>query len=184
MFEFIYRLPLIYVTIAMIILIIVWGYAFFRYRIRGYGCKSNAERKFIIFNAIALMFFGFIILKFTVLERRVYIDKLVLQPFYSLVVAKDHPEMYRSLLMNVALFIPFGCSCSCLLSKRAPYVSRIIITSLLGCLLSFIIEFIQYFYKLGAAWTDDVICNAIGAFVGSLAIVVWKMFYCYNRRFD
>lgn len=175
MFEFIYRLPLTYVAATMIILIIVWGYLYFSVQIKGYGCKPSAEIKFTVFNVIALIFSIYIILEFTILGRNNYVDKLVLEPFYSISIARNQPEMYRSLLMNIVLFIPLGSSIACILSKRIPYIVRIGATFLSGCVLSALIESIQYFYKLGEAWTDDVICNALGAFVGSCAIVVWKV---------
>ena len=88
-------------------------------------------------------------------------------PFSSFERAKIQPEMYRSMLMNVFLFVPLGLS--------LPYVfgggtaKRILLTILIGFLLSVTVEAIQYFASLGMAETDDVICNTLGTTIGSCA---------------
>ena len=43
---------------------------------------------------------------------------------------------------------------------------------LIGCILSAGIEYAQYRYALGLAETDDVICNTLGAFIGSTSLLI------------
>lgn len=91
-------------------------------------------------------------------------------PFSSFERAKIQPEMYRSMLMNVFLFVPLGLS--------LPFVfgggtgKRILLTVLVGLLLSMTVEAIQYFGNLGIAETDDVICNTVGTAIGSCAYLL------------
>ena len=91
-------------------------------------------------------------------------------PFSSFERAKIQPEMFRSMLMNVFLFVPLGLS--------LPYVfgggtaKRILLTILIGFLLSATVEAIQYFGHLGMAETDDVICNTLGTAIGSCAYLL------------
>ena len=91
-------------------------------------------------------------------------------PFSSFERAKIQPEMYRSMLMNVFLFVPLGLS--------LPFVfgggtgKRILLTILVGLFLSVTVEAIQYFAHLGMAETDDVICNALGTALGSCAYLL------------
>ena len=73
-----------------------------------------------------------------------------------------------TLLMNVILFLPFGLT--------IPYVAEVIkirknkfrwiLCMVSGFLLSVAIESFQYYFCLGRAETDDVICNTLGC-VGS-----------------
>ena len=99
-------------------------------------------------------------------------------PFSSFERAKIQPEMYRSMLMNVFLFVPLGLS--------LPYVfgggtaKRILLTILTGLLLSVTIEAVQYFASLGMAETDDAICNTLGAAIGSCAYLLsllWRKIF-------
>ena len=99
-------------------------------------------------------------------------------PFSSFERAKIQPEMYRSMLMNVFLFVPLG--------LFLPYVfgggtgKRILMTILVGFLLSVAVEMVQYFASLGLAETDDVICNTLGTAFGSCAYLLsllWRRFY-------
>ena len=91
-------------------------------------------------------------------------------PFSSFERAKIQPEMYRSMLMNVFLFVPLGLSLPFIFgeSKR----KRILLTILAGLLLSVTVEAIQYFAHLGKAETDDVICNTLGTAIGSCAYLL------------
>ena len=44
----------------------------------------------------------------------------VLMPFVGLIEAQTQPEMYRSMLMNVFLFVPFGLSMPHILPEKTP----------------------------------------------------------------
>ena len=97
---------------------------------------------------------------------------LILAPFASLTAARVQPELYREMLMNVFLFFPLGLTLSNALPRKWHRWSRIILTTLVGCALSAGIEYAQYRYALGLAETDDVICNTLGAFIGSTSLLI------------
>lgn len=105
-------------------------------------------------------------------------------PFSSFERAKIQPEMYRSMLMNVFLFVPLGLSLPYVFGGST--IKRILLTILIGFLLSVTIEAIQYFASLGMAETDDVICNTLGTAIGSCAYLLsllWrKLFMKFNER--
>ena len=63
-------------------------------------------------------------------------------------------------LYNIVLFIPLGFSL-----KMAKNI-RLKTTVIIAVLLSGVIEFIQYFGKIGLAEIDDVISNTVGAIIG------------------
>lgn len=97
---------------------------------------------------------------------------LILAPFASLTAARQQPELYREMLMNVFLFFPLGLTLSNALPRRWHRWGRIALTTLVGCILSAGIEYAQYRCALGLAETDDVICNTLGTFVGSTSLLI------------
>jgi glycopeptide antibiotics resistance protein len=99
-------------------------------------------------------------------------------PFSSFERAKIQPEMYRSMLMNVFLFVPLGLSIPYILGGGT--VKRILLTILIGFIISVTVEAIQYFGSLGLTETDDVICNTLGMAIGSCTYplsMLWKRIY-------
>lgn len=97
---------------------------------------------------------------------------LVLTPFAALAAARQQPELYREMLMNVFLFFPLGLTLSNALPRTWHRWLRIALTTLTGCILSAGIEYAQYRFALGMAETDDVICNTLGAFVGASSLLL------------
>ena len=107
---------------------------------------------------------------------------LILAPFASLTAARQQPELYREMLMNVFLFFPLGLTLSNALPRKWHRWLRIILTTLVGCALSAGIEYAQYRYALGLAETDDVICNTLGAFIGSASLLIAHAIEKYRER--
>ena len=107
----------------------------------------------------------------TILNRTPGNYELILTPFASLTAARQQPELYRAMLMNVFLFFPLGLTLSNALPRKWHRWGRIILTTLVGCALSAGIEYAQYRYALGLAETDDVICNTLGAFLGAASLL-------------
>ena len=97
---------------------------------------------------------------------------LVLTPFAALAAARQQPELYRAMLMNVFLFFPLGLTLSNALPRTWHRWLRIALTTLTGCVLSAGIEYAQYRFALGMAETDDVICNTLGAFIGATSLLL------------
>lgn len=107
---------------------------------------------------------------------------LILAPFASLTAARQQPEIYREMLMNVFLFFPLGLTLSNALPRKWHRWGRIILTTLIGCALSAGIEYAQYRYALGLAETDDVICNTMGAFLGAASLLAAPAIEKYRER--
>lgn len=108
----------------------------------------------------------------TILNRTPGNYELILTPFAALSAARQQPELYRAMLMNVFLFFPLGLTLSNVLPQKWHRWLRIILTTLVGCALSAGIEYTQYRCALGLAETDDVICNTLGAFIGSTSLLI------------
>ena len=135
-------------------------------------CQRVGERRRVLLNTALACAAAFIILYATILTRTPGVPEAVLAPFASLTAARQQPELYRAMLMNVFLFFPLGLTLSNALPRKWHRWLRIILTTLIGCILSAGIEYAQYRYALGLAETDDVICNTLGAFIGSTSLLI------------
>ena len=104
-------------------------------------------------------------------------------PFHSYreVWNGGNPEIYRSNFMNVVLFYPAGLLATSLLPKKWPGWCRCLLVVLVLTAMSAGIEFLQYHYALGRCEIDDVIHNALGALLGSLAFVC-SMFFLQKEK--
>lgn len=125
------------------------------------------RRGWTALNAVLLVVALLAILRSTLFSRSPDHYDIQLRPLASLLAARQQPEVYRSMLMNVFLFFPLGLSLSCLLPRRWRPGIRIALTAAAGLLLSAAVEYSQYRWHLGIAETDDVICNTLGALLGA-----------------
>lgn len=135
-------------------------------------CQRVGERRRVLFNTVLACAAAFIILYATILNRTPGNYELILTPFAALSAARQQPELYREMLMNVFLFFPLGLTLSNALPRKWHRWGRIALTTLIGCILSAGIEYAQYRCALGLAETDDVICNTLGAFIGSTSLLI------------
>ena len=161
MMRHIYALPLHMVIFLMLVLLIVWAML----------SQHKNQKKRTIINAALCFIATFIILYATILTRTPGNYELILTPFAALSAARQQPELYRAMLMNVFLFFPLGLTLSNALPRKWHRWGRIILTALVGCALSAGIEYAQYRCALGLAETDDVICNTMGAFLGAASLL-------------
>ena len=157
----IYAIPLHMVIFLMLALLIVWAML---------SLHQN-QRKRSIINAVLCSITALTILYATILTRTPGDYKPILTPFATFTAALQQPELYREMLMNVFLFFPLGLTLSNALPRKWHRWGRIILTALIGCILSAGIEYVQYRYALGLAETDDVICNTLGAFLGAASLL-------------
>lgn len=162
MFRLIYTMPLYDVCMAMVLLLVLWAYY------RAYLPK----KLFTAMNLCLLVLSAFAVLYLTVFSRKVGTDDVVLAPFSALKEAKAEPERYRSMLMNVFLFFPLGMACANSFPDKMKLWLRVVVSVVIGLVLSTAVEYIQYRFSLGMAETDDVICNTLGALVGSLPVML------------
>ena len=162
MLHYIYTRPLIVIILFMVLALAIWG-----------GSAAHiAAKRWRRGNFILAVLMAGAILYATILTRSEGSTGLILTPFAALVAARRQPELYREMLMNVFLFFPLGLALSNALPQKWHRWVRIALTTLVGCILSTGIEYAQYRYALGMAEVDDVICNTLGAFVGSTSLLI------------
>lgn len=168
MYNYLYSRPL-----WLIALLIVIGIALWSYLGSMLSTKSHAaHRTWTIINGVLFVLSLCAILFITLLRRDADIQVAILRPFQSLLAAREQPEVWRELLMNTFLFVPFGLTLSQLFPRKWATKRRVLLVILLGITVSITVEWAQYHFALGTAETDDVICNALGAFLGALPILI------------
>lgn len=156
LFTIIYAQPLYKIIISIILLVLLWGYL---------GKKLKLKQWWKIFNFIVFVVVVGVILYMTVYSRTERTGGLILIPFRSFFEAKKQPELYRSMLMNVFLFVPIGLSLPFALSENK---HPVVITVVMALVFSVSIEVIQFIFALGVCEMDDVIMNTLGAMIGTL----------------
>ena len=78
----------------------------------GYLCAHADRRRWRLTNALLLLAATLIILYATLLSRTPGTYAAVLTPFAALAAARQQPELYREMLMNIFLFFPLGLTLS------------------------------------------------------------------------
>lgn len=121
---------------------------------------------------LALAVWGMVVLWVTLLDRgqsSIYEPHWL--PLYSYLelFRGSNPEIYRSNIMNAALFYPGGLLLAALLPRERDARSRLLWTVLLLGLFSLGIELSQYWLQCGFCETDDLLHNALGAATGFAA---------------
>ena len=157
LFLFIYRQPLNRIILAMLLLVFLWGYLAFR---EGNRPRWRVLNGFFFLGCAAAVFY------MTVYTRGESATEAVLIPFHSFREAKIQPELYRSMLMNVFLFVPLGLSLPFVFGKGkwAPFL-----TVILSMAFSVGIEYLQFTHTLGRCEVDDVIIGIEGKRVKNFA---------------
>lgn len=164
-FWYIYVQPLRRIALIMVLLVFLWGWV-----------KNIIEDHYgwRILNAVVITISLIAIIYFTLFSRNEGITDLVLIPFQTFVEAKKQPELYRSMLMNVFLFVPLGLTAPNVLSRWKRFWPAVI-TVVSAFVFSTAIEFSQYYFHLGRCEVDDVIMNTIGAAMKKLTARIYSM---------
>ena len=101
-------------------------------------------------------------------------------PFISFINAKTQPEFYRTMFMNVLLFLPLGLSLPFALSEKMKH--KVLISILCGLILSVLVEVLQYVFRLGRCETDDVLMNTLGVLIGVTSYLLCGLIaVCRNK---
>ena len=169
MLSFIYALPLSFVLLIMFVAAGLWA-----------ECCLRRKKSWVTYALLSMSLAAIIYI--TILCRAENGTDVILTPFNFIRTAKMQPEAIRSAMMNVFLFFPLGLTLSNALPRKWHRWGRIILTTLVGCILSAGIEYAQYRYALGLAETDDVICNTLGAFIGSTSLLIAPAIEKYRER--
>lgn len=171
-FSCVYGMRLQMVVIWMLLLLLLWANL----------CQHINKKRWAAINSVIFGLSAATILYATILTRSVVVSEAILTPFATFTAALQQPELYREMLMNIFLFFPLGLTLSNALPRKWHRWGRIALTTFVGCILSAGIEYTQYRYALGMAEVDDVICNTLGAFLGSTSLLIAHAIEKYRER--
>ena len=161
----IYTQPLWRVAAEILLAVLLWVILF----------ATLGKRKpklWRILNLCLLAASVFLVAYMTMLRRSPGERELILIPGNFLREGKKLHEIYRSFLMNVLLFTPFGLSLSAVLSSQRKAWRCVRLTVLLALGFSLAVETTQYVAYLGRAEVDDVLANLLGALIGALHVPI------------
>lgn len=170
LFHEFYVQPMFQVYIETITIFVIWTVAMSLLR-------QKARRVTVLIGTIAALF---LVLMFTVLNRQsAGVREVSLVPFVTFINAQTEPELYRTMYMNMLLFLPLGLSLPFALYGKIKHT--VLISIGIGFLFSVGVEAAQYFFLLGRCETDDVIMNTLGVLIGSMSFIV---FYVKDKRIN
>lgn len=132
----------------------------------------------LLISVVVFVFSVALILYCTIINRGGCYE-VVFLPFYSFVEARWQPEIFRTLIMNIVLFVPLGVSLPFVISNNVKH--PIILALLISISFSTIIEFCQLLFHLGRCEFDDVLANSIGSFLGETSYMLFLRIRC---KFD
>lgn len=124
----------------------------------------------------------FLVLIMTVINRQSgSVREASFVPFVTFINAQIEPELYRTMYMNMLLFLPLGLSLPFVIRKKMWYNTPVTVLFALG--LSACIEIVQYIFAIGKCEIDDVIMNTLGSVIGTAAFLICYMLdKCEKRK--
>ena len=128
----------------------------------------------------------------TLVRRRTLSHHMVLIPLRPLWGMKVSKSYWHLTVMNIALFVPFGCGLSCLLGirsmlpadqepRRIPIRHPVKFTILVCVLLSVLAETAQYIFGMGLCEVDDVLMNTLGGTLGTIPFCLMRILMKHGR---
>lgn len=168
MFYFIYRIPMNIVPFIIAAAVIIWAFIMRK-------MPKKSEKAASIINIVLLLVSIFGIIYITVMRKGEGKHEIYLMPFHNLIEALSEKDVYRSMLMNIFLFVPFGLFTPFALNFKIGTGRKVIITVCAAVIFSAVIEAVQYIFGIGRCETDDVLCNAAGAAAGAISYILYSI---------
>ena len=132
-------------------------------------CKGNGFAPvWKMINRVILSLSLSIIFYYTVLLRNMQQREIILLPFHFLIEQRDNPEILRSSLMNVFLFVPVGQTMSTFVRMK----NRIPAIMSAAFIVSLAIELAQFIGMRGRFEVDDIMLNTLGAVISAFFMSV------------
>ncbi len=171
-----YAQPVIWMLAEIVVFPIIWAWVLSAF---------SASRKIVFLLSCLLLAMSVLLIgRVTILNREIGAhSSIVSLPFQLVRMAVfEKPELFRSLLLNILLFAPFGAALASLLSDKLAVSKRVFLCCGAGMLVSVLVEICQYRFLLGNAEADDVICNTLGTWIGTLSLPLSLRLIEKNKR--
>ena len=163
--RFFYSVPFIFVFLETATMYAAWTAVM--------PAARERSRRIIAAAGTALAFL--LVFGFTLFGRsHAVAHDVSLTPLISFAVAREDPMFYRTMYLNVLLFVPLGLSLPYLLPGTA--ARRVLLTVAAGFLLSVGVEATQFLLQIGRCETDDVIMNTLGVTIGATSYLFYRLY--------
>lgn len=157
-----YAFPLKSVYCIIILFIIIW--TVLEWLLSNQRGKICLGWRYV--NIVLCVFSLSLIVKMTLWGRTVGNREVELLPFYTIYTIPYNNEAIRTMVMNVVLFFPLGLTMPVVLGRLKNVKCKWLLCIVIGFVISASVEIIQYYFCIGRAETDDVICNTLGCLLG------------------
>lgn len=159
-----------------------------------HGKRDRRNRVLLQVLNLLLMLLGLAAIVFvTLVRRRTPSHHMVLIPLRPLWGMKVSKSYWHLTVMNIALFVPFGCGLSCLLGvpgmrpgdgrRSGVVVRKPVIVTILACfLISVLAEAAQYLFGMGLCEADDVLMNTLGGAIGTIPFCLTRIFMKKRKK--
>ena len=158
--------------------VLLMGVGYISWLVLGVVCEQKSllwKRRWKLLNICFCIASIFVIFKMTLIGRTPGERVVELRPFYTFATVSYNSGAYRTLLMNIFLFFPFGLTLPWGFAKSGNIKQKLVIDGLIGMGLSIAIESIQYCFGIGRAEMDDAICNTLGCLFGSTSYYLCQL---------
>lgn len=173
MFIRIYALPISHMILLAIIGMVIWTVA---------GRFMNKWWKKI--NTVLLIISIFIILYVTIFCRSYGAYEVSVIPFISFWKAGMQEELYRTILLNCLMYVPFGLGLAGVLPRDYPLKRCGFIMVLSGASVSLVSEGTQLLMNLGNAEVDDLIFNIFGMMIAVIPLSLERIKIRFSGKND
>lgn len=136
------------------------------------------DRKNILWNTLLAAILTGIIIVSLLNQSRSRVRMVILNPYEAVnAVRNGNIHMFRQMISNIILYIPFGIILTIILGRSKKVVVY------MGVLLSVCVEVLQYVLARGYSESMDIICNTLGDLLG-IGIVYGcrKIFFQIEKR--
>ena len=137
------------------------------YNLLIYPAFGGKKIRFGLWSKVLLIYTGFILL--ATLFCRESRMQVTAAPFplwsWAEVICNHDDEIFYQILLNILLFVPFGC-----LLKTTFRRIRLSVSWLAGFLFSMAIELCQLVFHLGLFEWDDTLHNSLGCLIGCVVV--------------
>jgi glycopeptide antibiotics resistance protein len=147
--------------------------------------NNNVSKEIIRFlkNISSILYFSTLIYIFFFARRRRHTtyNELNLVPFKNIIPETNSIHDFGSfnynsnLVGNIIIFIPFS-----FILIEGFKVSKLSMVVLIAFIASFMVEFLQYIFKVGVADINDIILNTTGAVIGYYIYSIYKRYIIKN----
>ena len=157
-----YAQPMIFLYLESLAMFVIWTAAMLLLR--------GKVRKIVAFTCTVISIALILFVTLYGRSRKILDTVPDFLPLISFVKSDLKSVVWRSMFLNILLFIPLGLSMPFVLSERVKH--NVLVTVLSCAALSVLIELVQLAFSMGKFEVNDMIMNTLGAALGTVSFLL------------